>query len=441
MQIVLRNISYATRLRLLSGTLIPLLAFIIPCSAAAPTLKTLYSFTGGSDGAFPAAGLTASGTGVFYGTTYDGGAAGWGTVFQVSPPASQGAPWTEQVLYSFTGGSDGANPQGSLVLDKNGVLYGTTVQGGTTGYGTVFSLTPAGGGAWTQKTIYTFQGGNDGANPQAGLALSGTGVLYGTTNNGGTSGFGTVFQLVSVSGQWKEKVLYSFLGGNDGANPQASLAYSSATGVLYGTTYGGGVSGWGTVFQLIPSGGGVWTESLLYTFTGGADGGGPQAGVSIGKGNVLYGTTFWGGKTTACPLGGYPYGCGVVYQLAPPASPGGAWTQSVLYTFAGPPKDGAHPIENLAIGGSGGLLGTAFTGASSINICFPVSYTGCGMVYQLKPPSTPGGAWTKNPMVIFNGNNGGGPNNVILGAGGISYGTTSIGGTSGGYGTVFQVVP
>ncbi len=439
MQSVPRNIPNATLPRILSGVLVAALVLTVPCRAAAPKLTTLYSFTGGSDGAFPEAGLIAGSNGVFYGTTYDGGPYGWGAVFQVTPPAAPGAPWTEQVVYGFTGGSDGANPQASLAMDKNGVLYGTTFQGGTTGYGTVFSLTSA-GGVWTQKTIYTFQGGNDGANPQAGLAIGGSGVLYGTTTNGGTSGFGTVFQLSPVSGSFNEKVLYSFLGGNDGANPQASLAIGS-TGVLYGTTFQGGAQGWGTVFQLIPSKSGVWTEGVLYTFTGAADGGGPAAGVVIGKGNVLYGATFWGGTTTACPIAGYSTGCGVVFQLAPPSSPGGAWTPSVLYTFAGPAKDGAHPIENLVLGSGGGIYGTTFTGASSLNICFPASYIGCGMVFQLKPPSISGGAWTKQNMAIFNGNNGGGPNNVIIGASGVLYGTTYVGGLAGGYGSVFQIVP
>jgi uncharacterized repeat protein (TIGR03803 family) len=435
MHSALRNITHAALVRISGGALAAALAIAVPCSAATPKLTTLYSFAGGSDGAFPETGLTAGSNGVFYGTTFDGGF-GWGTVFELTP--GSGAP---QVIYPFTGGNDGANPQGSLVIDKNGVLYGTTLQGGSTGYGTVYSLTLS-GGVWGQKTIYTFQGGaNDGANPQAGLAIATTsGVLYGTTTNGGATGFGTVFQLAPSSGSFNEKVLYSFKGGSDGANPQASLAIGS-TGVLYGTTFQGGTPGWGTVFQLIPAKGGVWTESLIYSFTGLADGGAPLAGVVIGKGNILYGTTFWGGTTTACPLGGYPSGCGVVYQLAPPSSPGGAWTPTVLYTFAGPTKDGAHPIENLALGSSGGLYGTTFSGASSLNQCFPASYIGCGMVFQLKPPSVSGGTWTKQNMAIFNGDNGGGPNNVVVGTGGVLYGTTYVGGTSGGYGSVFQVTP
>jgi uncharacterized repeat protein (TIGR03803 family) len=264
-------------------------------------------------------------------------------------------------------------------------------------------------------------------------------VLYGTTANGGTSGFGTVFQL--APGSFNEKALYSFKGGADGANPQASVAISPNTGVLYGTTFQGGAPGWGTVFQLVPSKGGVWTENILYTFTGEADGGAPAAGVVIGKSGVLYGSTFWGGTTTACPLGGYPTGCGVVYRVAPPSSPGGAWTQSVLYTFAGSPKDGAHPMENLALGNSGGIFGTAFTGGSTLNLCFPASYVGCGMVFQLKPPSTPGDPWIKQNLAIFNGNNGGGPNNVVLSPAGSLFGTTYVGGLAGGYGTVFQIVP
>lgn len=430
-------ITSVLRHRRLGGTLAMGLMLLIPGRAATPTLTSLYSFTGGSDGAFPEARLVLSSTGILYGTTYSGGASGWGTVFQLAPPSVSGGPWSQRVLYSFTGGNDGANPLGSVIIGKNSVLYGTTFQGGSKGYGTVFQLTPATGGVWTEKTLYTFTGGNDGGSPQAGLAISSIGVLYGTTYFGGTSGQGTVFQLTQSGGVWTEKVLYNFLGGNDGANPQAPLALST-TGVLYGTTYTGGSAGWGTVFSLTPGTGGSWTESVLYTFTGAADGGSPQAGITLASNGVLYGSTFWGGNVTACPLGGYPQGCGTVFQLA---NSGGTWTETVLLTFQGPTKDGSHPFQNLFLTAGGALWGTTFSGSSSDDVCFPASYTGCGMVFQLKPPATSGNPWTENIMHSFLGDDGGGPTGVVLNKSGIAYGATYVGGTAGGYGTVFQVTP
>jgi uncharacterized repeat protein (TIGR03803 family) len=411
---------------------------LVPCYGAAPTFASLYSFKDGVDGNFPEARLAIGSSGVLYGTTYAGGTSGWGTVFELAPPSAPGGAWQRKILYNFTGGADGANPMAGVVASSSGVLYGTTFQGGTSGYGTVYQLTPAGGGAWNQKVLYSFTGGNDGANPEASLTLTSSSVLYGTTYNGGTSGFGAVFSLTPAGGGvWTEKVLYSFLGGNDGANPQASVIFSKQK-VLYGTTYAGGSAGWGTVFQLVPAGG-IWTESVLYAFTGQADGGAPQAGVVIGANGVLYGSTFWGGNTTLCTLGGYATGCGTAFQLTPPVS-GGAWTESTIYTFAGPPHDGSHPYQNLTITGSGALWGTTFAGASSTNVCFPASYTGCGMVFQLKPPAS-GGTWTNNIVHVFTGDDGGGPCGVILNSSGVVYGATYVGGTAGGFGTVFSITP
>jgi hypothetical protein len=156
---------------------------------------------------------------------------------------------------------------------------------------------------------------------------------------------------------------------------------------------------------------------------------------------VLYGTTTLGGDPTGCPLGGYEEGCGVVFQLTPPTPPGTTWTESLLYTFAGPPHDGMLPSYNLVFASTGGtLFGTTLTGGSSADTCFPASYTGCGMVYVLRPPTLPSTTWTKTNLAIFNGDNGGGPNGVIFSpGGGLLYGTTYVGGTSGGYGTIFQV--
>lgn len=424
--------------------------FIAPSSAAPPALKTLHNFTGTSDGAFPEAGLVLGSGGALYGTT-SGGAFGWGGVFELLP--SKTGTWSDVTLYSFTGGADGAIPTSDLIIGPSNVLYGTTSYGGTWGYGTVFQLSPGAGGAWTEKVLYSFKGGADGANPAAGLVLaSSTGVLYGTTYNGGAAGFGTVFQLgPAAPGVWTEKILYSFIGGNDGANPLADLVIGPGT-TLYGATEQGGTvtsqtgcttppctfTNWGVVFQVAPKGGGNWAESVLYTFSGGADGGTPESALILGANNVLYGNTFWGGSPAVCPVGGYPQGCGVVYSLVPPTG-GGAWTENVLHTFTGVSPDGAHPYRNMAINTSGTLFGTTYAGGLPNNFCFPASYSGCGTIFSLKPPAAPGGTWTKSNITTFNGTTGGAPNGVILGTSATLYGTTVMGGSSNGSGTVFSM--
>ena len=435
-----------------------LFALRVPCGASTPTLTTLYSFPG-EEGAYPEAGLVLN-NGALYGTTYAGGS-GWGTVFKMSPPTPPATAWTPTQIYAFTGGADGANPRAGVIFSTRGVIFGTTEQGGAYGYGTVFSVTPAAGGKWTQAVIYSFTGqGSDGAYPEAGLVLSPkSGLLYGTTYGGGTAGYGTVFSLTpAVGGTWTEKVLYSFAGSPDGANPLAGLTLS-AKGVLYGTTYGGGGLGWGTVFELTQSAG-VWTESVLYSFNGAPSGAGggtactsstqPPCDGGFPAGNllvnattgVLSGTTTLGGDPTGCPQGGYEQGCGTVFQLTPPTPPATTWTETLLYTF-GPPQDAMLPSYSLAAPASGSpIFGTAFSGASSSFACFPESYTGCGMVFVLQPPKPPATAWTLGTMTVFAGDNGGGPNGVIMGTfngGAVLYGTTYEGGLSGGYGTVFQV--
>jgi uncharacterized repeat protein (TIGR03803 family) len=481
MDIVRQSTKGARRLRRLSDALAMALAISVPCSAATapaatpPTLTTLYSFQGGNSGSFLEAGLVLnSTTGVLYGTTAEGGKYGWGTVYQLVP--GTGGTWTQTVIYNFNPigiPGDGASPQANLILGTSGVLYGTTAYGGGSDDGTVFSLSPAGGGAWTEKVIHSFTGpgtggtGADGADPEAGLVLaSSTGVLYGTTYSGGASGLGTVFQLTpATGGTWTERVLYNFAGSpGDGSNPVTGLALATSQ-VLYGTTYTGGALGYGTVFQLVPSGGGVWTESPIYSFggtlavpTNGIDGIGPEGGLTIhyvktptgGTSNILYGTTFWAGVTpvgapppgTGCPLGGYPAGCGTAFSLTPPATTGAPWTFGVLYTFKGTGSDGAHPSQNMSLNSSGVLYGTTFSGGSTNGVCFGASYPGCGTVFILRPPATSGAAWTESVVHDFNGDDGGGPNGVIPdGTSGIYYGATYNGGTSGGYGTVFQLTP
>jgi len=172
------------------------------------------------------------------------------------------------------------------------------------------------------------------------------------------------------------------------------------------------------------------------------DGGAPAGNIVINTATgALIGTTTLGGNPTGCPQGGYDDGCGVVFQLTPPATQGNPWTESLLYVFNGPPNDGMLPSYNVAMPSSTSpIYGTAFAGGSTTDVCFPASYEGCGVVFVLLPPKAPSTTWTKSTMATFNGDNGGGPNGLILSpSGGVLYGTTYVGGLAGGYGSIFQV--
>jgi uncharacterized repeat protein (TIGR03803 family) len=431
------------RLSLLSGALALAILFSIPTAHAAqpPVLTSLYSFQGTPDGASPEADLVMGADGQLYGTTITGGAYGWGSVYALTP--SDGS-WTEQVLYSFTGGSDGASPQSILTVSGSGNIYGTTYSGGSMGYGTIFQLTPpTAGGAWTESVLHNFGVNSlDGTNPQTKLLLSATGNLYGTTYSGGLSGLGVVFQFSLATSD--ERILYNFQGGTDGANPQSGLLADEGR-KFFGTTYQGGAPGYGTVFQLTLGKGGVWNEKVLYSFTGGADGGVPNPGLFLDRSGsgILYGSTFWGGNIDDCLESGYPAGCGVVFSLTPPTQAGQPWTEAVLYAFTGATPDGAHPYPNLIIGVGGTLYGTTLSGGTREDNCFTAAYRGCGTIFRLSPPAESGGDWTNMILHVFRNSDGGSPYGMIRGpaGSGVFYGTTSFGGTSGLYGTVFQFQP
>jgi uncharacterized repeat protein (TIGR03803 family) len=282
---------------------------------------TLYRFQGGnSDGAQPAANLI-NVHGTLYGTTLLGGTANGGTVYSVSTTGS------EKVLHSFGLGTDGRVPYAGLI-DVNGTLYGTTSSGGSecknySGCGTVFSVTTTG----NEKTLYSFSGSPDGNEPLAGLVnISGT--LYGTTHSGGDSecfsGCGIVFSVTTTG---SEKVLHSFAGGPDGANPDANVINGENT--LYGTTYGGGASGYGTVFSVTTSG----VEKVLYSFSGGSDGSDPAGGL-IGVRGTMYGTTEYGGS------GCRGDGCGTIFSVTTTGK------KTRLYSFGGG-NYGSDPIVSL----------------------------------------------------------------------------------------------
>jgi uncharacterized repeat protein (TIGR03803 family) len=320
--------------------------------ASEGTETILYAFKGGTDGAEPSGALVADSAGNFYGTTMMGGPSNAGTVFKLAPDG------TETVLYAFTGGSDGWEPDGTLVMDKNGDLYGTTVMGGGVtaceqylGCGTVFEVKPDG----TETVLYAFQGGTDAIAPSGGVIRDASGNLYGAAAAGGTGnenncgggnvGCGAVFK---ISPGGAETVLYSFQGGSDGFEPLGGLLKDKA-GNLYGTTGGGGNSDQGTVFKLASDG----TESVLYAFKGGSDGNNPETGVIMDKAGNLYGATASGGGMHCSHEYG---GCGTVFKLAPDG------TETVLFAFYG--SRGRLPVAGLLMGKNGLLYGTTTSGGT-----------------------------------------------------------------------------
>jgi uncharacterized repeat protein (TIGR03803 family) len=339
-----------------------------------PTGKetVLHSFTGAPDGADLVSGLTGDSTGHFYGTTRFGGGtgcsgSGCGVVFKVTKAGK------ETVLYTFTGGDDGDYPD-SLIRDATGNLYGTTFLGGGTGCnvsgcGTVFKMTKAG----KETVLYRFTGGDDGAYP-GGLIRDAKGNLYGTAAGGGDmsdcdgSGCGVVFRLSQTG---KETVLYRFTGGADGAYPGGLIR--DAKGNLYGTAGGGDMSdctGCGVVFKLAPNG----KETVLHSFTGPPDGRIPEGLLRDSTGN-LYGTTAEGGDSN-CIEGG---GCGTIFKVDPTGK------ETVLYTFTGSP-DGELPLAVLIMDASGNLYGTTAFGGNPNSPCFDGTHiTGCGVIFKLAP--------------------------------------------------------
>jgi uncharacterized repeat protein (TIGR03803 family) len=295
------------------------------------TETILYNFQGGNDGYFPFGDLVFDKHGSLYGATWYGGGQGsncdtyyggnCGTVFKLSPPKKKGGKWTERILHSFGGGMDGANPNGYLILDGNGAVYGLTFSGGHQSchcYGTAFKLKPpTKGGAWSEQLLHSFdRTTSDGGNPMAGPTLDTKGRLYGTTLNGGPGPGGIVFRLTPPSGKsgsWKEVVLYGFHGKDGGYAPESTLVFDGSGG-LYGTTYvGNGGDLNGSVFRIRrpQRQGGTWRVSYLHGFTGLPDGVLPSAGVVFDKAGHLYGTTQQGG-TGACAGG-----CGSVFQVSP----------------------------------------------------------------------------------------------------------------------------
>ena len=411
-------------------------ALFVVSMAAAQREAVLFSIQNGADGRNPYGPVVRDSAGNLYGTTVGGGGLN-GAVWELSP--SLGGTWTETVLHTFTGGPDGASPMGGLVLDSAGNLYGTASTGGNAGCsnqgcGVVFKLSPGGSGGWTDTVIYSFTGGSDGGTPWTSVTFDAAGNLYGTTVNGGNFGFGVVFELLpNSSGSWTESVLHHFTNGADGGTPFGTLLFD-ASGNLYGTTEGGGdpscnsswPNGCGIVFRLSPTSGG-WKGTVLHTFHP-AHGSQPQGGVIMDSAGNLYGATIVGGENFGC----YGTGCGVVYKLSPTAS--GPWAFTQLHEFSDQKfNNGFMPMGNLLLDKSGVLYGTASQGGKC---------TG-GLVYKLTQGSGgswietvlhPFACTTTDGFVPFSG--------LISDSAGNLYGTTTGGGsTDFNAGTVYELTP
>jgi len=398
-----RAIRRATQRAALAMLAVGTLLLPLTRTAQAQTYTVLYNFAGAA-GSLPGATLIADSAGNFYGTTVDGGAYGYGTVFELA------ATGKETVLYSFTGGSDGALPTAALMRDSAGNLYGTAEEGGTinstcpSGCGVVFRLGLHG----QEKVLYSFSGGSDGNTPQSNLVRDASGNLYGTTLFGGVDGWGVVFKLSRAGG---ETVLYSFTDGSDGANPSSGLT-TDASGNLYGTTFAGGDTsscsgfGCGVVYRVDPGG----SETALYSFTGGSDGMYPDSTLARDAMGNLYGTAENGGNSSCAD------GCGVVFKLD------SAGNETTLYSFSGP--DGEYPSGGLVRDTAGNLYGVTFLGGA----------TGNGAVFQLGPSGK------ETVLHSLTGADGQMPRAGLLAYKGSLYGTADAGGSGNG-GVAFKMVP
>ncbi len=404
---------FRAALAIVSAPLLVNLLLITDAQASAE--KVLYSFGSGNDANGPVAGLIFDAAGNLYGTTQYGGSQDEGAVFQLAP--ASGGKWTESVIYSFTGKSDGMNPLGGLIFDSAGNLYGTTSRGAS-GSGTIFTLIPGAGGKWKLKVLHKFKGTTGGV-PSAGLVFDPAGNLYGTTAEGGAHESGTVFQLApGTNGKWTFKSLHSFNpNGHDGTDPLAGLTLDAA-GNLYGTTYAGGANADGVVFELTPGSNGKWTETIIHTFNpgNGHDGSAPAAPIVIDSNGNLFGTTVAGGQDRFY---------GVVFELT--LNSQGKWQESILHSFTDG-KDGGEPHGGLMLDTAGNLYGTGASGGQS------------GVVF--KETLETNGKWKYKVVFSFSGGSDGGRPyaGLISDAAGNLYGTTRQGGANS-LGTVFMVTP
>ena len=401
----------------------------VPAILAASNESVLYSFAGGTgDGELPQAKLIMDPYGNIFGTTPNGGKHGKGIVFELTP---SGSTWSEKVLYNFSGEPDGANPNGGLVIDSAGNLYGTTTHGGIygysgggSGYGTFFELSRV-AGSWALTGIYSFEGGTDGFYPynNEGLVRDSSGNFYGTTSQGGLSGSGTAFEIIpppTGSTVWTKKILHNFADdASDGGLPENSLILDTR-GNLYGTTYFGGKHGHGTVFELSPNPPNqLWLATLLYSFGATTtDGSGPWCSLVMSVTGNLYGTTTVGGL----------YHSGTIFEV----TPGDPSIELILHNFNSAQTGPTNPFAGLAWDLAGNLYGTTQSGGEHDH----------GIVFEL-PLGAPGNVTVLHSFGGTNiGDDGAEPNRgaLLVDVDNNLYGTTYEGGTHN-LGTVFKVTP
>lgn len=398
-----------------------MLAVVTSQPAQAQTLTVLHNFTGFPEGKTPAAGLSMDQQGRLYGTTSEGGdgacdfGAGCGVVYRLK---RAGSGWVSEVLQTFTG-PNGLIPLDRVVFGPDGALYGTAQDGGTFSRGVVFRLTPppnlchAITCPWRETLLHEFgQDDVEGDFPAAEVLFDQAGNIYGTTQSGGGQGRGVVYKLTRSGSNWIYSVLYDFPASDDGSTPYAGLIFDQA-GNLYGTTEYGGPMNWGTVYKLTPSGG-AWQETILHDFNGN-DGAVPLAGVLFDQAGNLFGATASGGDSNfvgsvfeLVPAGGgwnlttlhrFPVhngqvtgpwadltidsagniygttrnsgsGCGQVFKMT---SQGGSWTFTTIHEFQG--SDGCEPQSKVLIDASGNLYGTTRRGGTHLS----------GVVWEITP--------------------------------------------------------
>jgi uncharacterized repeat protein (TIGR03803 family) len=393
---------------------------LVTCSWASSEtlLYSLCSLTSCADGAYPYAGLVADSSGNLYGTAYQYGANSsfpYGVVFELK---RSGGAWKQIVLHSFAGGpNDGAYPRAPLTFDTAGNLYGTTFQGGTKNYGTVFVMKHS-GSKWTESVIHSFlsTSSTDGYYPYARVTFDAKGNLYGTTEYGGAHGVGTVFLMTQSKGKWTYKLIHGFAAGNDGAYPLGPITVG-ANGYYYGTTYnGGGTYNDGEVYRLFQARG-VWVIQRVFSFTGGSAGANPDSGLAMDASGNFYGTTYAGGATNL----------GTVYKLK--AGKNNTYTQSVIHSFSGQPGDGQTPYYDVGVvlDTKGNIYGTTLYGGSN----------NAGTVFELKPS---GSTYKEIVLHSFGSGDGYYPYAGVIFVNGKLYGTTESGGAHSA-GTVFAVTP
>jgi uncharacterized repeat protein (TIGR03803 family) len=416
---------------------------MVPASAYAATAEVLANGTAANGGVYYSSLLLGPG-GVLYAVPTEGANSERGSVLELTPPAAGKVAWKQTVLHKFAGvPTDGLNPQGSVIADKTGSLYGTTSSGGANNQGVVFKLTKpaAGKTVWVESILYSFGAGtNDAPRSRAPLVFDAKGNLYGTTTFGGgstrcgASGCGTVFKLTPPAAgktKWTETILHRFGStAADGQEPELGALVINAKGVLFGTTGNGGAHNEGTAFELTPpaAGGTVWKETILHSFGGGGGGddGGSVGGLVMDKTGALYGAAAEGGT-----------GFGSIYKLTPPAAGKTAWTETSLYSFQ-TFDDCNNPSSALIIDKTGALFGTALNGGKTQPA--PGVSDGCAFALRLSA-----GKWKETVIYTFTSSpstparQGAMPEAALIAdAKGNLYGTTNVGGAFSD-GTIFKL--